>query len=327
MEDTTTPQVAEVGGLTEEQAAQQILSRWKAKETKAEEPAQAEPEAPQEQAQNADAQPEAEGQQEASDEAEEAEEEIDVAGEKFKVPRALSETAKRIQAKAKEVEAGATRKFQEAADLRKAAEAEKAAVAEMRKIAEATADLLADHKAVARRLQQLESIDINSTDAETLTRLNAEYVQLNAAKQRIEAAYHEKVKTIQTEETKARAARQEHAEKVLAQRVKGWGPELKKELAEYAMSRGAPAQALEGISEAWMVEILADAAYGRKMREHKSTVEKRVVTTQPTLKPGASAKTQPTVQKANDAMARLKQTGRMEDAVTALLARSALKRK
>lgn len=325
MQDTTTPET-EVGALTEDQAAQHILSRWNAKESKVEEPKEA-PEQPQQEQAQADVPDSEEPDADVSDDAEDAEDEIDVAGEKYKLPKKYSETAKQIQAKVKELEAGSTRKFQEAASLREAAEKERQAVAEMQKITTETADLLADHRAVSRRLQQLESIDIQSTDAETLTRLNAEYVQLNAAKQRIEAAYQEKVKSIRDQEAHAMVARQEHAEKVLTQRIKGWGPELKKELAEYAVSRGAPAKALEGITEAWMVEILADAAYGRKMREHKTTVEKRVTTTQPTLKPGASAQTKPAVQKASAAMDTLKKTGSTQDAIAALLARSALKRK
>lgn len=325
MNETTTPET-EVGGLTENQAMQEILGRWNAKEAKAEEPKEAKEEAPQENA-DAHAPEEAEPEQTTEAEAEDAEEEIDVAGEKFKVPAKFSELAKKIQAKAKEVEAGSTRKFQEAADLRKAAETERVALTEMRKIAEKTADLLADHKMVARRLQQLEQVDISSTDTETLTRLNAEYNQLQAARARIERSYQEEVQKHQLEEKKAVSARQELAEKQLAAKLKDWGPEKKASLAKYALDRGAPAAALEGITEAWMVEILEDAYYGRQMREHKSTVEKRVVNAQPTLKPGASAPRQPSAQKADEALARLRKTGNMNDAVSALLARANAKRK
>lgn len=324
MQDTTTPET-EVGGMTEDQAAQEILSRW-AKKSEPEEAAEAPAEQPQEQA-TADAPEEAQAEDETTTEEEDAEDEIDVAGEKFKVPRALSETAKKIAAKAKEVEAGSTRRFQEAADLRKAAEQERAALAEARKITEATADLMADYKALTRRMSQLESIDIQNTDAETLTRLNAEYVQLTAAKQRIEHSYQTKLNELRTKDAEAMRARMEHAERVVSTRIKGWGPELKKSLAEYAIGRGAPPQALEQITEPWMVEILADAAYGRQMREHKSTVEKRVVQAQPVLKPGASAKQQPAVAKVDEAIARLRKTGSTSDAVAALLAKSQVRKK
>jgi len=320
MNETTTPET-EVGDLDEQGAVTELLKRWVKPEQPAEDKPQPEPTEPQAQA---DAEPQAEEAAETTQE--EADFEFDVGGKKFKLPKALEEQLKPISATVKEIEAGATRRFQEAAEQRKAVEAERAAVQQMRKIAESNADLLADHRAVVRRMQQLEEVDIQSTDGDTLARFNAEYTRLNAAKQRIEQAYHQSVNQLQEQEKAALRARQEHAEKVISQRIKGWGPELQKELAEYAVSRGAPVAALEGISEAWMVEILADAAYGRKMREHKATVEKRVVQTQAVLRPGA-ASTQPRAEtQAADAMKRLQKSGKPDDAVAALLARSKLKR-
>ncbi len=324
-QETTTPAAPEVesSGLSEDGAVAALLSRW----TKEEQPAKpqaAEPE-PEPQAQ-ADAEPAPGPEVEA--EPVEADFELDVGGTKFKLPKAIEEPGRAIAAKVKEIEAGATRKFQEAAELRKATETERAAVAEMRKIAERTADLLADHRTIARRMQQLEQVDIHATDAETLARYNAEYTQLSAAAKRVETAYHETVQGLKAEEAKAFRAKQEHAERIVAQRIKGWGPELQKELAEYATGRGAPVEALNSITEPWMVEILADAAYGRKMREHKTTTERRVAQTPPpTLKPGASTgQTRPDLQ-ARDAMDKLKKSGSTNDAAMALLARAGLKRK
>lgn len=317
MEETTTPATEVAQPLDEQGAVNELLRRWTKPEAEAPAaPAETEPEQA-----AADAQ-EPEEAAATPAEVEEADFEFDVGGAKFKLPKALEETLKPISAKVKEIEAGATRRFQEAAEERKAVAAEKAAVAQMRKIAETQADLLTDHRSVVRRMQTLESVDIQSTDSDTLARYNAEYTQLNAAKQRIEAAYHQGVQSLQEQEKTALRARQEHAERVISQRIKGWGPDKQKELAEYAVSRGAPVEALEGITEPWMVEILEDAAYGRKMREHRTTVEKRVVQTQPTLRPGAASAQPRAEAKVQEAMDRLKKSGRPDDAVAALLARS-----
>lgn len=323
MNETTTPETeVETTGLSEEGAVQALLGKWAQAEQPPQEEAPAEQEP--EQAEQADAtEPET---PEAEPEAE-ADTEIDIAGEKIKLPAALKDVAKRIEAKAKEVEAGATRKFQEAAEARKAIDAERAAITQIRQVAEAQADLLADHKMVTRRLSQLEGIDINSVDTETLTRINAEYNQLQAAKARIEQAYQQGVAQMSEKQKEALRARQEHAEKVVSQRIKGWGPEKAKALAEYAIARGAPADALNGITEPWMVEILEDAAYGRQMREHKSTLDKRVVQTQPTLKPGASTAQPKAAVQAQTAMQRLAKSGNMSDAAMALLARSQVRKK
>lgn len=318
MSEVTTPQEpAEVqGGFTEDQAVQHLLGKWQTTPEPPQEEATEESEPEQAQADTPDADEPADEPQE------EADTEIDIAGEKFRLPASLKEHAKRIEAKAKEVEAGATKRFQEAADLRKATEAERVAVTDLRKAAEANADLIADYKMIGRRLQQLEGIDIQNTDSDTLTRLNAEYNQLQAAKLRVEQAMNQSVSQMKDAEAKALRARQEHAESVVKTRIKDWGPEKAKRLAEYAVGRGAPQEALNGITEPWMVEILEDAAYGRQMREHKATLDKRVVQTQPTLKPGASAAQPKGAAQAQMAMDRLKKSHSMSDGVAALLARS-----
>ncbi len=316
-QETDTPQ-AEVQGLTEQQATEELLRRWAPKESEGEKPeGEAEPEVTDEAEQP---EGEAEATEETPEEAEPGEIEIDVAGEKFKFPAAVSETVKRIEAKAKEVEAGATRKFQEAADLRKATETQQKAVAELQKVAHANATLLGDHAMVSRRIAQLESIDINATDAETLTRLNAEYNQLQAAQRRINEQYQANVSQMRDEEAKAVKAKREHSEKILQTHIKGWGPERAKALAEYATSRGAPAEVLSQITDAWMVQILDDAQYGRQMRESKQTLSKRVQETPKTLKPSGT-KVQ-AAQRADQLVLKAKKSGTVDDAVMALLARA-----
>jgi hypothetical protein len=136
---------------------------------------------------------------------------------------------------------------------------------------------------VVRRMEQLEGVDINSVGTDELTRLNAEFNRLQAAKTRIESQYAQNVQKMREDETKAAQAKREHAEKVISSQIKGWSPEYGKKLAEYAISRGAPAEALNGISDAWMVQILDDAAYGYAMRQKTPQVTNRVAQTPKTL--------------------------------------------
>jgi hypothetical protein len=326
----STPATEAPQGLTEEQGVAELLNRWKGKEpAQADQPETEETtdETPSEQPKG-DAGKEESVPQETEESEDEGETEIDVAGEKFKVPAKLSETAKRIEARAKEVEAGATRKFQEAADLRKAAEVQHQTVKQLQKISEAQADLIADHRMVARRLSQLDSVDINSVDTETLTRLNAEYNQLQAAKGRIEGQYTQNIQAMQAEEQKAFSARKEHAEKLFTTHIKGWSADKAKSLSEYAKSKGAPDGVLQGVTDAWMVQILDDAAYGHAMRTAKGPTLKRVEVPTKTLKPGAAGSPNSAAQaKVSDAMKRLQKSGRLEDAAAALLARSAFRKR
>ncbi len=311
-------------GLTEEQGVSELLSRWAKKEEPSKpDPKAVEPEATEEEQPRGEAQPEEVPEEEPE---ESGDIEIDVGGTKFKAPKAQSETFKQVEAKVKEIEAGATRKFQEAADLRKAVEAQTQAVAQLQKVAEANADLLADHRMVTRRLEQLESVDTNTTDVETLTRLNAEYNRLQATKTRIEAQYGQNVQKMREEDSKAAQAKREHAERVISSQIKGWGPEHGKKLAEYAITRGAPAEVLERVTDAWMVQILDDAAYGYAMRQKKPDLTKRVVETPKTLSPGSGTKSA-TVAKVQQAEARFKKSHSIDDAAQLLLARSQARRK
>lgn len=307
-------------GITEHQAVEQLLSKWN-KPDQEEETSEAEPADDAEPEQSQD---DAEATDDAEEEAPDAGEvEIDVAGEKFKFPAKLTEVVQRVQAKAKEVEAGATRKFQEAADLRKAVELQAQSVQQLQQVAEANADLLADHKMISKRLSVLEGINVNETDAETLSRLNLEYNQLNAARGRIEAQYRTNVQSMQGEYEKAAKAKGDHAEKVLSAKIKGWGPDMQKKLAEYATSKGAPAEALNGITDAWMVEILEDAAYGHALRQSKVQVTKRVTEAPKTLAPGGAAKQSSGRVREAEALKKLQKSGSVQDAAMALLARSA----
>lgn len=308
----------EAQGLTEREAVDQLLSKWGA-EDKGEQKEEAEEQAEVEQPEG-DAETEAEA--EDKPDAEEGEIEIDVAGEKFKLPAKLTDTVRRIEAKAKEVEAGATRKFQEAADLRKAVELQSQSIAQLQQIAETNADLIGEHKMIARRLETLEKINHNALDAETLSKLNFEYNQLITAKQRIEAQYGQNVQRAQEEQSKAMQAKAEHSEKLLSQHIKGWGQETKRKLAEYAMSKGAPAEALSGITDPWMVMVLDDAMHGHAMRQARPNV-KKVVEQAKTLAPtSAGPKTTTAQVKEKIALSRLKKSGSPMDAAMALLARA-----
>lgn len=320
-QDAGTEQSAgtEAEGLTERGAVDQLLSKW-GKPDKVEQQEEPVEEVQAEQPEG-DAQAEAETTEE-EPAADEGDVEIDVAGEKFRLPAKLTETVKRIEAKAKEVEAGATRKFQEAADLRKAVELQSQSYAQLQRIAEANADLIGEHKMIANRLDVLTKINPNGVDPETLSKLNFEYNQLVTAKQRIEAQYGQNVQAAKAEYSKAQQAKAEHAEKLLSQHIKGWGPESKRKIAEYAMSKGAPEEALSGITDPWMVMVLDDAMHGHAMRQAKPGI-KRVVEQAKTLAPtSAGPKTTTAQVKSKIAMSRLQKTGSMQDAAMALLTRA-----
>lgn len=314
-------------GITEDQAASELLKKWGVDEESASPEGEAEEEAPVAEAEEAtsDADDETEDEPDESGDVE-----IDVAGEKFKLPPALREQAERIQAKAKEVEAGATRKFQEAADLRKAVEARAEQVGRMQQIAQAQAELLADHRVVMKRLAAYEQINVQElghNDPAALTRINAEYNQLTSAKARLEQAYGQAVAAFDTQTQQAKQVRQQSVHEFASKNIKGWGAESNDRLGEYVGKKGIEKESVLAVLEhdPRFLLILEDAAYGQKVR---SSNPQKAQPNPKTLKPGASGTAKPAnAQKAEQAMSRLKKSGSVDDAALALLTRSATRKR
>ena len=320
----TTPETQEVStGITEDQAAQAMLARWatpddKAEPTKAE--TSEEPEAEQAEEATADADGETQAEADESDDGEE----FDFGGEKIRVSKDVAPEVRKVQAKFKELESGSTRKFQEAAELRKVAESRLETAEQVESIGRELIDLIADHRMVERRLQALAQIDVNAlgdADPVQLTKLNAEFNQLQAAKQRIEKAYSDK-----SQEKKGKL--DELSEKTVAQlddfakrNIKGWGAEYSNKLMAFAVEELGfdPARLRKSINEPLIKAI--DLAYqGHKVRTADPKA-KQIVTTK-TLKPGGAGAKQTVHATAEKARTQLAKSGRVEDAAMLLLARA-----
>lgn len=318
-------------GMTEDQAASALLKQWGATDEDAS--TDADDEADESNDEQADEAIDSEDDDSDEQADESGDIEIDVAGEKFKLPPAVAEQAKRIEAKAKEVEAGATRKFQEAADLRKAAELTATQATQQQHFNQAQTQLLGDHALVMRRMQLIEQMDMGAlaeSDPVQLTRINAEYNQLRTAKERIEGAYGRAQHLFGQDQQKVKEQRYQAAADFAKANIKDWATDGGKRLAAYAMGRGlAPADVENLLSQdPRLVLILDDAAYGARVRGAKPDQNKRVAAANKTLKPGAGgqSKTNAT-SNADKAKARLAKTGSVNDAALALLARSNAKRK
>ena len=326
MAETTTPVAPEVNqGMTEDSAAEALLKRWGAGPDAEEESQATEQEQPEGDAtEQAETQEESEGEADES-EAQSEEVEIDVAGEKFKLPPQLAEQAKRIEAKAKEVEAGATRKFQEAAELRKFADAQLESVKKMQEVATQQADIIADHKHVTRRMQQIEQMDfaaLADQDPVMLTRLNAEYMQLQGAKQRIENAYQQADAKMQQESQAQQAQRLTHLAEFAQKNIKGWSDEYSNTLLEFSVKQlGADPAALRAVMSEPVIKALDFAYRGWKLSQTDPKA-KQVVPSK-TLKPGATGQMKTSaVQAVEKAQQRLKKSHSVDDAAALLLARS-----
>ncbi len=320
----TTPELQEVeqSGMSEDQAAEALIAKWakpddeeQSTETETEEQTEAE----QTDEVDADAEERPEGEAKESDDIE-----IDVGGEKFKLPPAIAEQAKRIESKVKEIEAGTTRKFQEASDLRKVAESRIQAAEQLEQIAHENSDLIADHKMVVRRLEALGRIDINAlseTDPVQLTRINAEYNQLQSAKQRIEDQYGQNVQKSKKTFSEQHQAKVVQLNDFAKRNIKGWSEDYSNQLMAFAVKDlgFAPDALRQGINESLIKAI--DLAYqGHKVRT--ADPKAKIVSNTKTLKPGAAQGKTTAHVSAEKARERARKTGSVDDAAMRLLARA-----
>lgn len=323
MTQETTPLNGEVeASYSEDGAASELLKRWGA-EPQAEEETTEGPEQA-EQTEEVDA-PAEESTEEESEESDEVE--IDVAGEKFKLPNVLAEQAKRIEAKVKEIEAGTTRKFQEAAEIRKVAEARLQQVDQLQKFATDNAELLADHRAVTKRLAALEAADASQFDAEQLARLNHEYLQLSGAKQRIEAAYQANYQKATQAREQGRAQELDRLGQWATKNVEGWSAKYSEELMDFAIKElGADAEALRAMVSEPVIKALHLAYQGKRVLSAKP--QSKQVMSSKTLKPGAAGQMKTNAAKqVESASARLKRSGSVDDAAAFLFARSNVRKR
>lgn len=323
----TTPETEVTQGMTEDAAASELLKRWGEPRETDSAPELAESE----QTDEVDAAEEDEpGDDDSQSDDSSTGVEIDVGGEKFKLPPALQEQAKRIEAKVKQIEAGATQKFQEAAQLRQVAEAEIQSARQVAALTQQQTEMVGDYRNVMRRIQQLEQVDVNAladSDPVQLTKINAEYNQLMAAKGRIEQAAQQSMAQMQALQGQQHHAKLQYLNDYARKHIKGWSEEYSQTLLEFSVKDlGFEPNQLKGAMNESLLKAI-DLAY-RGWRVQSSSPRDKRVQSSVTLKPGSAGQSKNNAQSAAEkATARLKKTGNVSDAAMALLARSNIRKR
>lgn len=325
-QDTTTPAPQEVAYHTTEDAAQALLARWN---SRADTPTadDSESEAPDaDESQEPVAEQADEATADATDEAQtqpEEELEIDVAGDKFKFPKKLTEQAQRIQQKVKDLEAGVTRKFQEAAEIRKAAEQQAELNQFIGKLTTQQTELIADLRATDRELQKLNGINVlelHETDPVAASRITARLVQLQGAQQRINAQLRDATMQMQQAEAQYRAQASERGMQALQKLIPGLTDSTKQELATYIAQRSLTPEGKAALWDAEVVAAFHDAKRYRDMMAAKPAAKAPVAPAK-TLRPGTAASPNTSAkQRVDAAKARAAKTGNTDDIAAMFLA-------
>lgn len=326
-DDQATNPATEVA-YSEEDAAQDLLSRWNGRQDAQAEESEQEDQASEgeqpapEQAEEAQA-PESEAAPEA-----ETEWEVEFGGQVRKLPKGITEAvAKEVQDFGQSLHADYTRKTQEVAEIRKQIDAERQAAQELTRLTHEHADLVADWRTAQRQIDQISQQDLaalSESDPMTALRQQAMLVQLQQAQQRIGAQLQGTVAEMTAKQQASAKEALERATAELAQdKSLKWSKETAASLSAYGKSLGFSDTELAQVSDPRVIRLLHKAQQFDALQTSKPAVTKRVSEVSKTIK--ASSAASPHAQKrtqVDDAMKRLSRSGSIADAAAALLAKS-----
>lgn len=327
--DTTTPAAPEVDNsapLSMDEAVQAYLDRSGG--TPKEDAPATEPEPPAEpvatdepdtaQADEADVQDEVQA------EAPSEEYEFDLAGHKVKLSKDnLKDQLPLIQAKAKELEAGSQRKFQEAAEVRKKAE-------EFAQLVAQNTDLVAEFRMVDGELKRLQGLDLESlsdTDPVQAQKAITRLMQLQQRHTMLMQGVQQSGQQLQQARSEQRAKDVAAVRQYAQSSIKGWNEQMDRALGEYVVKNAVAAESVERLtSDPRLYEMAVKAYKYDTLQAAKPVVEKRAETPQKTLKPNSANQTVTSAQvRARDAWGKFEKSGKLDDAVDAYLARQRIK--
>lgn len=217
---------------------------------------------------------------------EEPTEEVEIDGKKYAIPAALKDKFLMQQ--------DYTRKTQEVAELRKAAESERAAIKQVVEADEAAAELKADLRTVDKSLKQFENVDWGRFAAESPAQAQAammQYQQLQMQRQQLADGLtkHEQTSRQAREQANQVALAQAHAE--LLQAMPDFNRDLAIKIMDSTVSAyGYTPDEMATITDPRQVRILRDAMMWRESQaklktSQQPTPAQPVKTVKPSSKP------------------------------------------
>jgi len=165
-----------------------------------------------------------------------------------------------------------TRKTQEVAETRKELEARQASIEQQEQLRSEHAEHFAELAAVDRDLQRFANLDWQrwiDEDPQGAQKAQAQYQALKDQRQQAET------RLMQSQDEALKVQREEHAkaleegQKVLARDIPGWGPDKAREVAQYAVSHGIPAEQVSAISNPTHVKLLHKAMAFDRLQEQR----------------------------------------------------------
>jgi len=230
--------------------------------------------------------------------------EAEYEGKTYKVPKELKDALLRTQ--------DYTRKTQEVAEMRRAAEQRVQAIQAQEQIMAATFDKAAELKQIQSQLSQFEQIDWQAlSDADPV-----QAQKLLIARQNLERSYGQKAQELQMAQAQYQQLTAQQRQQMLqeaAKELKQRLPEFDAKMAERIRSTvkeyGYSDQELSNVTDPRLVQVLHDAMKWRELQAQKPQAMKKVAEAPKAVKPQA----QTPKPRNQAALQRLKSHGRVED--------------
>lgn len=155
----------------------------------------------------------------------------------------------------------------------------------------------------------------------------AEYVRLSARAQQVgtmlQGINQHMTQLQQRQAEQAQLAMAEAVQKsidTLQKDIPGWNDEIYANILKGGEDYGFSLDELRGVSDARVIKLLHDASKYRQLQA-KPVTEKKAVAVPKVIKPGSRTGTNPQTKAADDAAARLRKSGKVQDAASLFLAR------
>lgn len=205
-------------------------------------------------------------------EGEEDELEEDLDGVKV---RGKKEAIERLKAE-RLMQADYTRKTQEAAEIRKAAEAERESVQKARQFEQENLDIVADLRAAQREMQHLQQVNLqqlSDQDPVQAQKLMVRMQQLQAFQAQAQGVLTHRHQAFLHAQQQEAARQLEEGRRVLQRDIPGWGPEMAAKLSQFALANG--------YTEAEVAAIRSPAMVRSLYREYQVAEAKKQATKRP----------------------------------------------
>jgi hypothetical protein len=161
--------------------------------------------------------------------------------------RGKKEAIERLKAE-RLMQADYTRKTQEAAELRKAAEAQQQSLQAQRQFESQNLDILADMRAIDRELANLGQVNLSQLsdqDPGQAQKVMVRLQQLQTLRGQAESAISQRYQQFSQWQQQQAARQLEEGHRVLQREIPGWGPEIANKLRSYALANGFTEQEVE----------------------------------------------------------------------------------